>query len=63
MTNNDHIRLLETLKQCQGRVMVSSYDSPLYNDHLTTWNRVEKATHVQFSNSGQDRTEVLWKNW
>ena len=63
MTNADHVQLLATLKQCRGRVMISSYDSPLYNDQLTTWNRVEKATHVQLSNSGQDRTEVLWKNW
>ena len=63
MTNNDHIRLLATLKQCRGRVMISSYDSPLYSDRLAAWTRVEKATHVQLSNSGQDRTEVLWKNW
>ncbi len=63
MTDVDHIRLLETLKKCRGRIMISSYDSPLYNDHLNTWNRVEKATHVQLSNSGNDRTEVVWKNY
>ena len=63
MTDVDHIRLLETLKQCRGRVMISSYDSSLYNNLLASWNRVQKTTHVQLSNSGMDRTEVLWKNW
>ena len=63
MTDVDHIRLLETLKQCRGRVMISSYDSPIYHDRLKDWNRTEKATHVQLSNSGGDRTEVVWKNW
>ena len=29
--------------------MLSSYESPLYSGRLTTWNCVEKATHVQFS--------------
>lgn len=63
ITDADHVQLLETLKQRQGRVMLSSYDSPIYNDRLTAWSRMEKATHVQFSNSGNNRTEVLWKNW
>jgi len=63
MTNVDHLRLLETLKQCRGRVMISSYDSPLYREQLAGWTRTEKSTHVQLSNSGQDRTEVVWKNW
>jgi DNA adenine methylase len=63
MTNEDHSRLLDGLLRCRGRVMLSSYDSPLYRDRLKTWNRSEKATHVQFSNSGNDRVEVLWMNW
>lgn len=63
MTDVEHIRLLETLKQCRGRVMISSYDSPLYNESLSSWTRAEKSTHVQLSNSGNERTEVLWKNW
>jgi DNA adenine methylase len=63
MTDADHVRLLETLRQCRGRVLISSYDSSLYADRLDGWTRTEKATHVQFSNSGGTRTEILWRNF
>jgi DNA adenine methylase len=62
MSDADHHRLLTLLRQCRGRVMISSYESPLYNALLHDWVRVEKSTHVQFSNSGGDRQEILWQN-
>jgi DNA adenine methylase len=63
MTDAQHQELLALLCHCQARVMISSYDSPLYADHLKAWTRIEKSTPVQFSNSGRSRVEVLWKNW
>lgn len=63
MTDRDHENLLNCLRNCRGRVLISSYSSPIYEECLKHWVRVEKETHVQFSNSGQARTEVLWKNW
>jgi DNA adenine methylase len=63
MTDAQHAELLDMIGQCRGRVLISSYDSPLYTNHLKDWTRIEKSTHVQFSNSGRNRLEVLWKNW
>lgn len=63
MTTADHKALLDTLRDCKGRVILSSYPTTLYNNALTHWRRVERPMHVQFSNSGGSRTEVLWMNW
>ncbi len=63
MTDADHVSLLSTLRDCKGKILISSYDSSLYREHLSDWTRIEKTTHVQFSNSSQNRTEVLWRNY
>jgi hypothetical protein len=63
MTDAQHQELLDVIRQCRARVLISSYDSPLYTNRLKDWTRIEKTTHVQFSNSGRNRMEVLWKNW
>lgn len=63
MTDRDHEELLETLRECRGKVLVSSYATPIYERKLSDWNQSSKATHVQFSNSGGNRQEVLWRNW
>jgi DNA adenine methylase len=63
MGDVDHEQLLAALTSCQGRVVLSSYESPLYSSALANWSKAEKATHVQFSNSGGARNEVLWLNW
>ncbi|MEO2018555.1 MAG: DNA adenine methylase [Fuerstiella sp.] len=63
MTDDDHRDLLNALRECKGKVLISSYDSELYRDLLSDWHRVERSTHVQFSNSGQNRTEVIWQNY
>lgn len=63
MDEQDHHKLLAALRQCRGRVLLSSYDSTLYRTVLHDWQLLEKDTHVQFSNSGGRRRELLWKNW
>lgn len=63
MDDQDHHELLTALRQCRGRVLLSSYDSTLYRTVLHDWHCLEKETHVQFSNSGGRRRELLWKNW
>lgn len=63
MSDAEHEELLTLLRSCQGRVLLSSYDSPLYQRLLHDWQRIEKTTRVQFSNSGGERRESLWKNW
>lgn len=37
MTEEDHIQLLETIVHCSAQIMISGYDTPLYNDYLHTW--------------------------
>lgn len=63
MTDEDHRQLLQTLDTCKAKVLISGYDCGLYREELDGWNRIEKETHVQFSNSGQKRVECLWKNY
>lgn len=63
MDDQDHHKLLAALRQCRGRVLLSSYDTALYRTVLHDWQCLEKDTHVQFSNSGGRRRELLWKNW
>lgn len=63
MTDLEHRILLETLKACSGKVLLSSYDTPLYSSYLKNWNRSCRDTRVQLSNSGGDRQEILWQNW
>ena len=63
MSDLEHECLLSTLKLCKGKVLISSYDSRLYREQLSNWNCVVKSTHVQFSNSSQNRIEHLWKNY
>ena len=63
MSIEDHKSLLATLRSCRGKVLLSSYDSCLYSSQLEDWGRFSKDTHVQFSNSGGKRQEILWRNW
>lgn len=55
----DHARLLDTLLGCRGQVILSGYASPLYDEALSGWERIEVAARDQAS---RDRVEVLWVN-
>lgn len=63
MTDSDHVELLESLKGCRAKVMLSGYDSELYTEHLAAWRREEQEVKAQMANSGGKRVEVLWMNW
>ena len=60
MTNQEHVELLEALLKNPGKVLLSGYDSELYNAMLSGWNKVSKDTQVE---NGLKRTEVLWMNY
>jgi DNA adenine methylase len=59
MTNEQHIRLLEVLNQHPGPVLISGYESDLYQEHLEEWTikKIQATTE-----KGQVRTEILWIN-
>lgn len=59
MSDKDHVELLEALKAHKGPVLLSGYDSPLYNDALAGWYREEVSVLAQ---TATKRREVLWMN-
>ncbi len=63
MTDDHHREFVNQARGCGGKVMISGYPSDLYDSLLSDWRRVEKQTRVQCSNSGNDRTEVIWMNY
>jgi DNA adenine methylase len=60
MTDAQHIALLTQLKGVQGRVMVTGYASPLYDDLLSGWTRLTRSHFAASGAGAQNRTEVLW---
>lgn len=60
MTEQDHVQLLEALKQHRGTVILSGYASELYDRELSGWSRIDRKSYNQ--NSDQ-RTEMLWCNF
>lgn len=60
MTDSDHMELLEALKDHPGPVMLSGYDSALYNDTLAGWQKLQTAARAE---KGLPRTETLWVNY
>ncbi|MBE6035617.1 MAG: DNA adenine methylase [Clostridiales bacterium] len=60
MPEEDHYVLLNLLLMHRGPVIISGYDSELYNEMLAKWNRYETTTYSQ---SGQRKREVIWMNY
>lgn len=60
MSDKEHEELLKILRFHQGKVLLSGYDSDMYNDYLNGWNKVQKKTQVE---AGIIRTETLWMNY
>ena len=59
MTDADHEELLHALLSFKGMVLLSGYDSELYNDALRGW---RKETCTTTAETGVKRTECLWLN-
>lgn len=60
MDDRDHEELLEMLNQSKANVLLSGYDSDLYNKRLSNWERVEFSATAE---KGLPRTEILWMNY
>lgn len=60
MTEQDHVALLDALKQHKGSVILSGYPSELYDRELSGWSIIARKSYNQ--NAAQ-RTEVLWCNF
>jgi DNA adenine methylase len=65
MTVRDHQQLLEILKGCKGKVMLSAYPSELYLVELHDWNRYsfDKPNNAAGGNSKRRMTELVFCNF
>jgi len=60
MEDADHEELLGTLRDLRAAVMVSGYESEMYNSYLSGW---EKVTFPSCAEQGRPREEVVWMNY
>ena len=65
MDESQHVAVLETIKQCQGRVMLSGYRNDLYDQALDGWTRYDRNIDNKVSGASKKRkmTESLWCNY
>ncbi|MDR0996995.1 MAG: DNA adenine methylase [Zoogloeaceae bacterium] len=59
LDQSQHIDLLDQLKAAQGKVMIAGYPSPLYDEHLAGWQRIERE-HYARANGVRKAIEALW---
>lgn len=60
MTENDHEELLERALESKAKIMISGYESEMYNDYLRGWNKTCFTSCAEHNGS---RTEVIWMNY
>ena len=65
MSEDDHRALADVLLRCAGKVVLSGYPSPLYDNLYSKWRKVhfDIANHAAGGRSKARKTEVLWMNW
>jgi len=65
MTADRHAELLDLVRQCKGKVMLSGYPSGLYDRAIHDWTRYEFDLPNQAAGGKAKRrmTEVLWCNF
>lgn len=62
MGDKDHLDLLNTLLELEGMVMLSGYQSDLYEDVLKGWKKVEIKARISSGRGTDTRIECLWMN-
>jgi DNA adenine methylase len=65
MNNVDHARLLDTIKQCKSKVMLSGYANVMYDRELASWNRTDIEIDNKASSAATKRKmiESVWANF
>jgi site-specific DNA-adenine methylase len=59
-TTKQHEELLQALININCNIMVSGYESSLYNDMLSSWNKINIPVKTR---SGKIVNEILWMNY
>lgn len=60
MTDADHKELLEVLRKSKAKIMISGYESDMYNDYLKDWHKVCLKSCAEYNGT---RLEVIWMNY
>lgn len=60
MDDADHEELLETILKSRAKIMISGYESDMYNDYLGGWQKESFKSH---DSTGRQREEVVWMNY
>lgn len=65
MTDDDHRRLANTLHECEAKIVLSGYPSPLYDELYDGWRRVvfDIANHAAGGKRKNRTSECLWMNF
>lgn len=65
MTENQHIEMLEILKESESKIMLCGYYSELYKNHLNNWNMKTKtlANNSSQNTTKDSRVECIWLNY
>lgn len=60
MEDADHEELLKFISSSKAKIIISGYESDMYNDYLGSWN---KAHFNSCAEMGAIRNEVIWFNF
>lgn len=60
MEDYEHEELLKMLIKHPGKILLSGYESEMYNEYLAGWHKSHKSTRAE---SGLARIETLWMNY
>ncbi len=65
MSTDQHLALLETVRKCVGKVILSGYPNELYDSRLSDWQTVDIAIDNKASSAKQKpkMVERLWMNF
>lgn len=65
MTEKEHIELAECLNQCESKIILSGYSSPLYEKLYGDWWKLEIdiANHAAGGKKNKRKIECLWFNY
>lgn len=60
MTETEHENLLRRVLSSNAKIMISGYESDMYNDYLKSWNKMRFKSCAEY---GGRRQEVIWVNY
>lgn len=62
LSDDQHLELLKLLNSVKGKVILSGYQSDIYDSELVGWSKASKTAQAQGKRGGVNREEILWIN-